>query len=92
MKINFEAVEIYADIAKKHFLKLDVREQFADLIYKNATGIKAHELALKIYHSQGETEFSEEECFLIRQYANSFCTPGFIDAVNALFEASGSHP
>lgn len=84
MKINFEKIELFTDIAKKNSLMFDAREQFADLIYKNATGIKAHALSLKIYHSQGDTEYSDEECMLIRQYSESLCTPGFIDAINAV--------
>ena len=43
-----------------------------------------HSLALKIYNSEGETEYNEKECELIRAASRSLA-PFFIDAIeNAL--------
>lgn len=84
MKINFENVKIYTDITRKNFFEADVKEQIADVIYKHGNGIRAHALALKIYNSKGEIEFSDDEVIMISQAAENFCTPNFIDAIHEI--------
>lgn len=84
MKINFENVKIYTDITRKNFFDADVKEQIADVIYKHGNGIRAHALALKIYNSKGETEFTDDEVIMISQAAENFCTPNFIDAIHEI--------
>ena len=61
---------------------MDVRETFADMIYNNVNGIKAHALALKIYESQGEADYTDDEVKLVRVVAERLCVPGFIDGLN----------
>lgn len=61
---------------------MDVRETFADMIYNNVNGIKAHALALKIYESEGETDYTDDEVKLVRVVAERLCVPGFIDGLN----------
>ncbi len=61
---------------------MDVRETFADMIYNNVNGIKAHALALKIYENKGAVEYTDEEVQLIRTVAEQLCVPGFIDGLN----------
>ena len=82
MKINFQKVKFYTSINHKNFNTVDAREEFADTIYKNAGGIKAHALALKIYNSEGETEYSADEVDMIKQALERFGVPGFIDGLN----------
>lgn len=60
----------------------DAREAMADLVYKNVNGIAAHRLAFKIYESDGETEYTDEEATLIVRVAEAFATPAFIDGLN----------
>ena len=60
---------------------MDVRKDFADLIYQNGKGVAAHALALKIYNSTGGEEYGEEEVEMIRGYAEKLGTPMFIDAI-----------
>ena len=36
----------------------------------------------KIYNSNEETEYTDEEVSLIQEHANAFCKPFFIDALN----------
>lgn len=48
-----------------------------------AGGIEAHALAFKIFNSNGEIEYNDEECNMIKEYA-SLCSPAFIDAINKL--------
>ena len=61
---------------------MDVRETFADMIYNNVNGIKAHALALKIYGSEGEADYTDDEVKLVRVVAERLCVPGFIDGLN----------
>ena len=61
---------------------MDVRETFADMIYNNVNGIKAHALALKIYESEGGVDYTDDEVKLVRVVAERLCVPGFIDGLN----------
>lgn len=81
-EIDFQYFKIYTTVSRKVAQTVDVRETFADMIYKNVNGIKAHALAMKIYNSEGETEYSEEVVKLIRAVAEQWCVPGFIDGLN----------
>ena len=60
---------------------MDVRETFADMIYNNVNGIKAHALALKIYENKGAVEYTDEEVSLMGTVAERLCVPGFIDGL-----------
>lgn len=83
-KINFEKLEIFTDIAKTNKVEQNLKSEFANFIYKNAAGIEMHALAMKIYNSEGETEYNDKECELIRAASRSLA-PFFIDAIeNAL--------
>ena len=86
MKIDFRKFRIYPGIDRQRSVEMDVRKDFADLIYQKGKGVAAHALALKIYNSTGEEEYGEEETVMIRGYAESFGTPMFIDAVNEAME------
>lgn len=83
MKIDFKRLKMYSDITRSEesALVMDVRKQFADIIYKNGSGIECLDLALKIYRSDGEEEYSEQEYAIMKQVA-SMCSPMFIDAIN----------
>lgn len=81
-KINFQAFDIYVSVNRKAVQTIDVREKFADMIYNNVNGIKAHALALKIYESEGEADYTEDEVKLVRVVAERLCVPGFIDGLN----------
>lgn len=82
-KIDFKHFGMYAGVSKKVKMVSDMRESFADVIYKNVNGIKAHALALKIYQSEGETEYSEDEVRMMRGVAQ-MCTPAFMDSLYAV--------
>lgn len=81
-KINFEKLFIATDIARRHCESKDCREDFANILYRYGNGIASHALALKIYNSNEETEYTDEEVSLIQEHANTFCKPFFIDALN----------
>lgn len=79
--INFQYFKVYASISRKASHTVDARETFADMIYNNVNGIRAHALAMKIYKSDGETEYSDDEVKLIQAVADKMCVPGFIDGL-----------
>ncbi len=79
-KINFSQF-IFADITGKNKQTIDIREQFADIIYRHTTGIVAHALSHKIHESEGEIELTPAEEQLIINVINEFCTPAIIDGV-----------
>ena len=81
-KIDFQHFKVYASISRKAAHTVDTRESFADVIYNNVNGIRAHALAMKIYKSDGETEYSDDEVKLIQAVADKMCVPGFIDGLS----------
>lgn len=83
MKIDFTDISIPAGIDHREYVRQDVRRDFADIIYRLGSGIEAHALAMKIYRSEGEEEYTGRECELIREFANR-CNPAFIDAMTEL--------
>lgn len=42
MKIDFQHFNVYMAVNHKSARTMDVRESFADMIYNNVNGIKAH--------------------------------------------------
>ncbi len=56
------------------------------MLYLNVNGIRAHALALKIYRSEGETDFTEEEVRTLQEVAHTYATPAFIDGLNEQLE------
>lgn len=88
MNIDFQHFKVYASISHNVSHTADVRETFADMIYNNVNGIRAHALAMKIYKSDGETEYNEDEAKLISAVAEKMCVPGFIDGLSEQLENS----
>lgn len=84
-RINFAKLLIYTSIAHKESIEQDVRETFADVIYRTCPGIAALELARKIYHSEGEEVYNEQELNIIRQ-ASRMCTAQFIETIEQLLK------
>lgn len=84
--INFKEFSLYMGIAKNNNHTGDARESVANLLYLNVAGIRAHSLALKIYQSDGNTEYSDGEIQLIQEVANKFCLPNFIDSLNDIID------
>lgn len=83
MKIDFEHFSIPVGIGGGRWVTSDVREKFADVIYKNMNGIRAHTLAMKIFKSDGPTDYTYEEYTMIKRTAENMCTPAFIDGLRA---------
>lgn len=85
MKIDFKNMKMMAGISDENSYLQDVRESFANVIYKGMNGIAALELARKIYHSDGTEEYTDEEINMIRN-ASYLCTPQFIESVTKSIE------
>ena len=73
---------MFVDIAQEDTRVVDVRREFADIIYKSVNGVVAHDLALRIYRSEGEIEVNPEEFGIMSQIAESG-TPIFNDSFKA---------
>lgn len=85
-KLNFQHFKIPTGIDRTQYRTGDARESVANMLYLNVNGIRAHALALKIYRSEGETDFTEEEVRTLRDVADTYATPAFIDGFNDQLE------
>lgn len=81
VKINFESLRVFKDIEHKVCEVIDVKMAVANELYDKGQGIAFHALAMKIYNSQGDTEYTDEEYELIMNYANQMCRPSVIEAL-----------
>ena len=81
MQLNFQQFSVPTGVSRKNRQTGDARESFADMIYLNVNGIKAHALAMKIYQSEGAIDYSLEEVKLIIDVAEKLCAPNFIDGL-----------
>lgn len=81
MRLNFQQFSVPTGVSRTNRQTGDARESFADMIYLNVNGIRAKVLAMKIYQSEGETEYSPDEVKLIREVAEKLCAPNFIDGL-----------
>lgn len=79
MKLNFKQFVLFQGIDKKNAALTDASKVIADNLYVSAQGIVAHALALKIYNTQGEEEYSDEEIEILRNFSKQ-CTPAFMDS------------
>lgn len=78
--IDFKQFKFFTDITREKTSLVDVRKPLADTLYKNANGIVAHDLALRIYRSNGEIELEDSDVRLLRDLAN-ILTPIFMDSL-----------
>ena len=69
MKINFEQFPVYEGIDRNKRKILNVKRVLSDEIYTKGQGIAFHALALKIYNSDGEAEYSDMEYALLVDFA-----------------------
>lgn len=81
IKLNFQQFSVPTGISRKNRQTGDARESFANMLYLNVNGIRAHALAMKIYNSEGEESYSPEEVKLIKDVAEKLCAPNFIDGL-----------
>lgn len=90
VKLNFQRFSVPTGISGEHRRTGDARESFADIIYTNMNGIRAHALAMKIYRSEGAEDYTDEEVLVMTRLAERFCTPAFIDGLRAQIKEGGN--
>ena len=84
MKIDFENFSLFKGIDKKNVEVLNVKNVFADELYTRGQGIAFHALALKIFNSDANTDYNENEYQLMTMFAEHCMSPNFIDSLKAL--------
>ena len=84
MKIDFENFRLFKGIDKKNVEVLNVKNVFADELYTRGQGIAFHALALKIFNSDANTDYNENEYQLMMMFAEQCMSPNFIDSLKAL--------
>lgn len=87
MKINFEHLEVFIDIEHTQCVCRNIKKDFANLIYTMGSGIECHALALKIFNGNADTEYTHEECELIKELCLKLCTPAIYESVSKLLTA-----
>ena len=85
-KLDFKNFEIYTGVSKQKTQEGDARESFADVIYTRANGIRAADIAMKIYKSDGVIEFDDTEINLIQAISCQYCSPAFAESLNRQIE------
>ena len=83
-KINFKEFQIQENLFSDTKTLVDVREGFSNVVYKNSQGIKGLDLALKIYKSNGETEFNDDELQIIKNISE-ICIAPITKAIQDIF-------
>ena len=81
MKIDFTKFPVWGSIDKSFVVEQDVSKQLADAIYMRVPGMAAHNLAHKIYESNGEADYDDSEVAILRNSMDMY-TPIFIDSLN----------
>ena len=68
-------------------MELDVRYEFSNAMYLRGNGIEMAALAMKIYNSKGEEEYTPQECAIIREFAKTL-SPMFSDSINEILDSN----
>ena len=74
-KINFKEFQIQENLFSDTKTLVELREGFSNVVYKNSQGIKGLDLALKIYKSDGEIEFNDDELQIIKSVSEICVAP-----------------
>ena len=83
-KINLKEFQIQENLFSDAKTLVDLREGFSNVVYKNSQGIKGLDLALKIYKSDGEIEFNDDELQIIKNISE-ICIAPITKAIQDIF-------
>ena len=83
-KINFKEFQIQENLFSDTKTLVDLREGFSNVVYKNSQGIKGLDLAIKIYKSDGEIEFNDDELQIIKNISE-ICVAPITKAIQDIF-------
>lgn len=89
-RIDFTKIEVPGNLAGTRVTVMDIREPFADIIYRQGTGIACRALALKIYNSRGEAVYDGNEVALIAELASNLLTPAVMDGIRSAIGKGGA--
>lgn len=92
MHINFTRIEVPEGIKKDRVRVTDIKEGFADLVYNQGQGVACGALALKIYHSDDNTDYTPQEVDLIKRISSILATPAVNDGILAAIEKASAQP
>lgn len=81
MKIDFTKFNIYTDISHTKCIEANVKDELANVLYNNGSGIACHALALKIYNTKGEEEYTDEEYNILLNQMQASLTPMFTSSL-----------
>lgn len=84
-KIDFKKFKMFTDITQERTVEVDARKTVADVLYIQFSGIAAHDLAFRIYRSEGEMEVNDEEASLLMQLGEQ-STGVFRDSLHAALD------
>lgn len=85
-KIDFQHFRVANGIKNDVIVEIDTREQLANVIYNNVSGIAALTLAQKIYKSEGETEYDEGEIKVLTEVIDNICRAVIVDAYHKIID------
>ena len=69
-KIDFNAIEVENIDGSKS--KINIGKDFANALYSNGKTLDVVELARKIWHSENETELTDEEVKIVEENVKQF--------------------
>lgn len=70
MKIDFSKLPCWSDIRKQGKVNINVKYDLSNAMYMQGGGVEIGSLAMKIYNSEGEEEYSKEECNIILNFVS----------------------
>ena len=82
-KVNFKKMRFWSGIDHTQKLEQDVRLDLAYLIYRYGD-IRGMDLALRIYHSDGDIELSDDEFTYLQSFVSGHCSPQMVEAMQEL--------
>lgn len=81
-QINFGELKIWNGVARKECVVRDVREFLGDILYTRGNGVAASALAMKVFKSEGVTEYSDAEWELLMKFVEQYCNCQLMEAIN----------
>ena len=86
IRIDFTQFTVFTDISQTVCVMKDIRKDIANELWTRGQGIACHALALKIYNSEGEQKFTDDEYDLLASFFDQVGTPMMIDAFKKIKE------
>ena len=79
--INFKEFKMFVDITRTNKIIIDARFQVADLMYKTTNGVLSHDVAMRIYKTDGPVELNDDEFAFVEKFIKEHMTNIFNDSL-----------